>query len=80
MSTIAAIYENGVFRPVHQIDLKSGTRVEVVVSTEDVDPVEVLRLRYPESLGSMSPEDADELKRIIDEGFKPPTSPTVSFS
>ncbi len=32
--TIAAKYENGVFRPLHPVELKEGTTVEVYVSPE----------------------------------------------
>lgn len=35
MSTVEAVYENGVFRPVQRIDLKEGTVVEVIVDDAD---------------------------------------------
>lgn len=39
MNTVEAIYENGVFRPVHRVDLKEGERVEIQIMTEvEEDP------------------------------------------
>jgi predicted DNA-binding antitoxin AbrB/MazE fold protein len=39
MSTsVEAIYENGVFRPVQRVDLAEGTRVEVIVIARESPP------------------------------------------
>jgi predicted DNA-binding antitoxin AbrB/MazE fold protein len=39
MSTsVEAIYENGVFRPLQHVDLAEGTRVEVIVITRESPP------------------------------------------
>lgn len=38
MSTIPAIYENGVFRPMQSVDLEEGKKVEIeIVSSDDAD-------------------------------------------
>ena len=69
MSTISAIYDHGVFKPVLPVDLPDGTHVEVVLPADGEDPVAILQLRFPGSFGTMSKEDADELQRIVDEEF-----------
>ena len=66
MRTILAIYENGVFRPQEPIDLPSGSRV-VISLPDDRDPVEVMRERFPLSFGALSDEDAEKMKRAIEE-------------
>ena len=39
MSTsVEAIYENGVFRPIQHVDLAEGTRVEVIVIPREPPP------------------------------------------
>lgn len=35
MEIIEAIYEKGVFRPIHEVDIKEGERVEIQIKTED---------------------------------------------
>lgn len=38
MKTVAAIYENGVFRPLEKIDIPESSRVSVVVPDAPVRP------------------------------------------
>ena len=39
MTTIHAIFENGVFRPLTPIDLREGTRVSVAISALQTDEI-----------------------------------------
>lgn len=66
MKTITAIYENGVFKPKESVSLPSGAEVRVIV--EDRAPIEILKERFPLSFGALSDDEAEELKRIIEEG------------
>ena len=69
MSTIPAIYENGVFRPVEPVELPQVTHAGVLLPTESIDAGEALIRRFPGTLGTLSEEDADELQRIVEEEF-----------
>ena len=66
MKTVAAIYENGVFRPKESVALLPGAEVEVIIPDER-DPVEIMKQKYPLSFGVMSDEDAAEMARVIEE-------------
>lgn len=66
--TIPAVYENGVFRPKAPVELSPGTDVQLIVQ-EDIDPVAIMKARFPESFGILDPEAADEMQKIVDEEF-----------
>ena len=66
MKTIAAIYENGVFKPEGPVSLQPGARVEISLPDER-DHMEIMRERFPLSFGAMSDEDAEAMKRVIEE-------------
>jgi len=38
LSTIPAIYENGVFKPLHKLDLTEQQRVEILILEDDLPP------------------------------------------
>jgi predicted DNA-binding antitoxin AbrB/MazE fold protein len=61
METIAAIYENGVFKPLRQVDLPEGTAVRV--EAEDPKAGLVADLRKQLLTDGATPEEAT---RIID--------------
>ncbi len=43
MTNVDAIYENGVFRPIHKVDLEEGERGEIIFKSEkDKDPAETI--------------------------------------
>jgi predicted DNA-binding antitoxin AbrB/MazE fold protein len=43
MTTIEAIYEKGVFRPVQKVDFEDGERVEITIKSEiEKDPAETI--------------------------------------
>lgn len=69
MKTIYATYENGMLKPSELLELPSGARVELLLCEPQDDPVAILRMRYPDSFGGMSPEVGEELKQIIEEEF-----------
>ena len=50
MSTVHAIYENGVFRPIEPVDLPEGTRVLVDSGEAPTPAVESARRRVYETL------------------------------
>ena len=57
-STIDAIFENGMLRPLSPVGLQEGDRVEVILITRDHDPVKSREiLRRIASLPSEGPED-----------------------
>jgi len=62
--TIEAIYENGVLRPVQPLDwLEENHRVTVTVTAPDQSrPLNGW-------IGGISDEDADTMRRVIDEEF-----------
>ena len=61
METIAAVYENGVFKPLRQVDLPEGTPVRV--EAEDPKAGLVADLRQQLLTDGATPEEAT---RIID--------------
>jgi predicted DNA-binding antitoxin AbrB/MazE fold protein len=67
--TVIATYRNGAFVPESPVTLPEGARVEVVFSDQVHATAEELRARFPEAAGVMPKEDADEMRRIIDEEF-----------
>lgn len=69
MTTVAAVFENGVFRPVIPVVLPQGVRVEVCIPDSDRATPDGLRARFPLSCGVLPPEEADEIMRVIDGEF-----------
>lgn len=66
MKTIAAVYENGVFRPKDGISLAPGCEVEVILP-DTRDPAEILRERFPNSFGGLPDDEAEAMRRVIEE-------------
>ena len=71
---IAAIYENGVFRPETPVELPPGTPVvvNVVSISEELSDDEIvarMKARFPEITGCMSDEQAQELRAIIEDAY-----------
>jgi len=64
--TITATYRAGTFVPDGTIDLPEGTRVQVTLpSSQDEQAAAVrdeFRRRFPESIGSIGRDEADELR------------------
>lgn len=67
MTTISAVCEDGVLRPEGPVHLEPGTVVEVVLPPIRTMSLEELRAAFPNAVGIMPKEDAEELMRIIDE-------------
>jgi len=67
MITIPAVYENGVFKPNAPVDLPSGAKVDLIVSEPQDDAVAILKARFPNSFGGLSDEDAEEMRKAIEE-------------
>lgn len=75
MTTITATYENGVFKPDAPLAIPSGSRVEIVIpddaaSLSEEQIIEAMRRRYPGVVGCLSPGQADDLQRVIEEEFE----------
>ena len=69
MIIIPAVFENGVFKPNAPVDLPSGSKVELIISESQDDPVAIMRARYPNSFGGLPREDGEAMMKIIDEEF-----------
>ena len=67
MMTIPAVFENGVFKPNEPVDLPSGSKVHLIVPEPQDDPVAIMKARYPNSFGGLSDEDAEEMRKVIEE-------------
>lgn len=67
MLTISAVFENGIFRPDSPVDLPSGARVDLTVAEPQDDPVAIMEARFPNSFGGLSDEDAEEMRKAIEE-------------
>jgi predicted DNA-binding antitoxin AbrB/MazE fold protein len=64
--TVEAIFEDGVFRPMNEPKgIAEHTRVRLVVETSSEHVG-----RLPDCFGIMSDEDADEIRRIVEEAFE----------
>ena len=71
MRTIQAVYENGVFRPQTSVDLASGAQVDVLLPDEDDCPTqEEMKRLYPHSWGVLSPDEAERIRRAIEEAHQ----------
>jgi predicted DNA-binding antitoxin AbrB/MazE fold protein len=67
---IAAIYEQGVFKPLQPVQLTEGQHVTLSVEeTAKGSPAAILRVMR--QLPDLNPEDIDELERVIAEGKLP---------
>ena len=61
--TVEAIYENGVFKPVEPVSgLPERSRVRVTFAPAETPP-------WADIVGIMPDEDAEEMRKIIDEEF-----------
>jgi predicted DNA-binding antitoxin AbrB/MazE fold protein len=69
MRSIPAIFQDGVFRPKERVELSPGAEVEVILPDER-DPVEIMAERFPLSFGAITDEDAEGMKRAIEEEFE----------
>jgi predicted DNA-binding antitoxin AbrB/MazE fold protein len=60
MTKIAAIFEDGIFRPDQPVSLKNGTRVEVIVQDAPAtdDPAEAAR--WIKELAALEPESPND--------------------
>jgi predicted DNA-binding antitoxin AbrB/MazE fold protein len=67
MITIPAVFENGVFRPNAPVNLPSGAKVDLIMPEPQDDPVAILKARFPNSFGGLSDEDAEEMRKAIEE-------------
>ena len=67
MLTITAVFENGVFRPNAPVDLPSGAKVDLIMPEPLDDPVAIMKARFPNSFGGLSNEDAEEMRKGIEE-------------
>jgi len=67
MLTIPAVFENGVFKPNAPVALPSGAKVDLIVPEPQDDPVTILKARFPNSFGGLSDEDAEEMRKAIEE-------------
>jgi len=63
-STVEAIFEDGVFKPVERLEIPEGEHVQLTVETtarpEQEDPLELAARVYQ----SLRPEEVDEIERI----------------
>ena len=64
--TIDAIYENGVFKPVQPLrGINERARVKITVESTSVEGHPLL-----ECMGILPDEDAEEMRRIIEDEFE----------
>lgn len=61
--TVEAIYESGILRPLHPLELPEHTRVRLRV---ELVPEHLLA----DCVGIMPNEDAEEMRRIIEQEFE----------
>ena len=63
-STVEAIFEDGVFKPVERLEIPEGEHVQLTVETtarpEQEDPLELAARVYQ----GLRPEEVDEIERI----------------
>lgn len=64
MATISAIFENGVFRPVGDVNLQEGARVRIMISDAEADAASEQAMGYPagffeEFAGCLSHEEME---------------------
>jgi predicted DNA-binding antitoxin AbrB/MazE fold protein len=67
MITIPAVFEHGVFKPNAPVDLPSGAKVDLIVAGPQDDPVAIMKARFPNSFGGLSDEDAEAMRKAIEE-------------
>lgn len=72
MRSVAAVYENGVFRPKMPVDLPEGTEVALLLPEQKAEksPAQIMKERYPKSFGSFPTEDAEDMAGHIREEFE----------
>ena len=64
MSTVAAIYENGVFRPLEKIDLPEHSRVEIPLPEPGQAPLRPRLAAIREVLSRRYDGDFDDAARV----------------
>ena len=64
MSTIPAIYEDGVFRPLEPVDIPMGTRASVILVAPDADK------SWMQLCGTLSDDEAKDMLAAIEEAFE----------
>lgn len=70
MRVISAVYANGVFRPDQPVDLPAGAQVQVTLPDSTESRADRLRKRFPNSIGTLSPDEADRIQVAIEEQFE----------
>lgn len=63
--TIEAIYQNGIFKPLHPIsdEIAEGEKVEIIIKDKRLSPDEMLKLAGQVYEG-LSDKDIEEIERI----------------
>jgi predicted DNA-binding antitoxin AbrB/MazE fold protein len=61
--TLEAVYESGVLRPLRPLNLPEHTRVRLIVEPAPEHPL-------ADCIGIMPNEDAEEMRRIIEQEFE----------
>jgi predicted DNA-binding antitoxin AbrB/MazE fold protein len=77
-TTIQAVFENGVFRPLAPLSLPEGQQVEVVIATEDKETV-----KARDSTGAAEDLSEEEFEACLDglaEGLDLPVLPADAYS
>jgi predicted DNA-binding antitoxin AbrB/MazE fold protein len=73
--TIIATYKDGAFVPESPVSLPEGARVRVIMPGEEARlraeaTRAILQARYPDSIGSFTHEEAEEMRQAIEEAFE----------
>ncbi len=75
MKTIIATYRNGKLDPTEALDYAEGEKLEISIrkapipSAEEEEAIEEMRRRFPNLVGTLTPEEAEEMMHLIDEEF-----------
>ena len=65
---IEAIYEKGAFKPLQRVNLKEGTKIKIIVSTErDTESLSELARQFAGIGGYKEPIDSEKLHQIEEE-------------
>jgi predicted DNA-binding antitoxin AbrB/MazE fold protein len=62
-TTLKAIYEKGVFRPLEKLELAEGQSVQLIVDTNPLTPQEMLQLAF-EVYEGLSETDINEIEEM----------------
>lgn len=69
MTNIEAVYEDGWFKPLEEVQLKPGTKVRVTIIEPIISDEERLAAREA-FFGSLSHEDAEHIRQFVEENFE----------